>query len=208
VTAGEPQHANNYALQVQQLPVLPHSARPTEDRTKRQRTSKAAVGDVRKRIKEPAQTQKNKQRWHQLCTTSSGNAHARRGDSLSSTSDNTQDTTGSHGMTQRKKAAGRHGKAKHKGAAQANSTRTDDKTNGGTQSLRQKIWSARRIAYGGGARQGARRARQGARQGARRARQGARRARGARRLAHGISSLPPPPPIGPFWGGMRRCDFF
>jgi hypothetical protein len=36
-------------------------------------------------------------------------------------------------MTQHKKAAGLHKKAKHKGAVQAHSTRTDDKTNGGTQ---------------------------------------------------------------------------
>jgi hypothetical protein len=28
VTAGEPQHVSNYALHVQHLPVLPHSARP------------------------------------------------------------------------------------------------------------------------------------------------------------------------------------
>jgi hypothetical protein len=67
--------------------------RTAKDRTKRQRTAKAAVGGVRKRIEEPAQTQKNKQTWHQLCATSSGNAHARRGDRLSSTPDNTQHTT-------------------------------------------------------------------------------------------------------------------
>jgi hypothetical protein len=61
-----------------------------------------------------------------------GRRHGSR-DSLSSTPDNTQDTTGPHGMTQHTKAAGLHGKAKHKGAAQAHSTRTDDKTNDGTQ---------------------------------------------------------------------------
>jgi hypothetical protein len=103
--------------------------RIAKDMTKRQRALKAAVGGVRKRIEEPAQTQKNKQRWHQLCATSSGNAHARRGDSLcslSSTPDNTQDTTGPHGMSQHTKAAGLQGKVKHKGAAQTHSTRTDD----------------------------------------------------------------------------------